>query len=112
MALTHRTLETQIKDVTTQVEVQDGRVNQIKSTLDVLHKSLSEKRQERISMQLMRDKVQQDILHDTQSRERLIGAQNLSAQQIDTLEQNIAQKNSQLTDFGNRLAELEVKLTN
>ncbi|MFR8086547.1 MAG: chromosome segregation protein SMC, partial [Leuconostoc gelidum] len=107
LALTHRSLETQIRDVTTQVEVQDGRVNQIKSTLDVLHKSLSEKRQERISMQLMRDKVQQDILHDTQSRERLIGAQNLSAQQIDTLEQSIAQKNSQLTDLEKRLAELE-----
>ncbi|MBZ6008638.1 chromosome segregation protein SMC [Leuconostoc gelidum subsp. aenigmaticum] len=107
LALTHRSLETQIRDVTTQVEVQDGRVNQIKSTLDVLHKSLSEKRQERISMQLMRDKVQQDILHETQSRERLIGAQNLSAQQIDTLEQSIAQKNSQLTDWENRLAELE-----
>jgi len=106
LALTHRSLETQIKDATTQVEIQDGRVNQIKLKLDLLNKSLSEKRQERISMQLMRDKAQQDILHDTQSRERLIGAQNLSTQQINTLEQSIAQKDSQLAEWKNRLAEL------
>lgn len=110
LALTHRNLETQIKQATTKVEAQDSRVNQVKSALDILHQSLSEKRQERVSVQLQRDKLQQEILHDTQERERLIGAKNLSAQQIKTIEQNIVQKNSQAADWGKRLQELKQQI--
>lgn len=103
LALTYQNLEIQIKEATDKVETQDTRVNQIKSSLDVVHKSLSEQRQERVSTQLKRDKLQQDILYNTQERERLIGARNLSKQQIEALEQSIIQTGNQETDWLTRL---------
>ncbi|CAM3087461.1 chromosome segregation protein SMC [Leuconostoc rapi] len=110
LALTYRDLEIQIKNTTIQVELQDKRVNQTKVGLDKLNKVLSEKRQERVSTQLKRDELQQDILQLTQSRERLIGAKNLSAQQIETLEQNLRQKEAQVTDWLSRLERIKTTI--
>ncbi|WP_367300669.1 chromosome segregation protein SMC [Leuconostoc carnosum] len=103
LALTKQYLEDQVQKVLREVEKQDHIVNQSKSALDILNQSLSEKRQERTSTQLARDKLQQDILHMTQDKERLIGAENLSSQQIEILQRDIVHNKAQLDDFSTRL---------
>lgn len=103
LALTKQYLEDQVQQVLREVEKQDHIVNQSKSALDILNQSLSEKRQERTSTQLARDKLQQDILHMTQDKERLIGAENLSSQQIEILQRDIVHNKAQLDDFSTRL---------
>lgn len=99
LALTHHDLELKIIEATRRAESNDGLVNQDKTKLDVLNKALADKRQERISAQLLRDKLQQNILHDTQVRERLIGASNLSAQQIKSLNDSLTIQAQQITQL-------------
>ncbi|CCF29180.1 Chromosome partition protein [Leuconostoc citreum LBAE E16] len=109
LALTHHDLELKIIEATRRAESNDGLVNQDKTKLDVLNKALADKRQERISAQLLRDKLQQNILHDTQVRERLIGASNLSAQQIKSLNDSLTIQAQQITQLQSEQDDLTKK---
>ncbi|MGX4593943.1 chromosome segregation protein SMC [Leuconostoc sp. JNUCC 76] len=104
-------LNGQILSTTKQVETHDKRVNQTKLALDVVNKKLLDKRQERVSAQLSRDSLQATILEYTQERERLIGAKNLGAQQISTLNRDVESAKKQEFDLQNRVRKLDEQIS-
>ncbi|ORI78167.1 chromosome segregation protein SMC, partial [Leuconostoc mesenteroides subsp. mesenteroides] len=103
-------LNGQISSTTKQVETHDKRVNQTKLALDIVNKKLLDKRQERVSAQLSRDSLQAKILECTQKRERLIGAKNLGAQQISTLNRDVESAKKQEFDLQKQHQQLKIGL--
>lgn len=110
LALTQHELTAKRAQATAEVTKQDAQVNQTKIALDTLNQSLAQKRQERVSEQMTRDNLQDTILTDTQARERLIGAQNLSAQQMATLQGKITDHEARVQDVTERVAKLTEQL--
>ena len=110
LALTQQTLASQKATATAAVTQQDTQVNQTKAALDALNQDLAQKRQARTSEQTTRDDLQDTILKATQARERLIGAQNLSSQQMATLQGKLAEHESRAQDVAQRVTKLAAQL--
>ena len=89
LALTIHAVDVQAEQVKEKYTDQQKQVATAKATLSQINDMLSQKRQERVSQQLKRDQLQNDILKLTQIHERMVGAQNLSQQQTTTLQRDI-----------------------
>lgn len=110
LALTQQALVEQKAQATAELTRQDAQVNHTKTTVDALNQTLVQKRQARVNEQKTRDALQATILQETQARERLIGAQNLSSQQLETLQGKIADQQVRAQEIAERVTDLDAQL--
>ena len=110
LALTQQALVEQKAQATAELTRQDAQVNHTKTTVDALNQTLAQKRQARVNEQKTRDALQATILQETQARERLIGAQNLSSQQLETLQGKIADQQVRAQEIAERVTDLDAQL--
>lgn len=110
LALTQQALVEQKAQATAELTRQDAQVNHTKTTVDALNQTLAQKRQARVNEQKTRDALQATILQETQARERLIGAQNLSSQQLETLQGKIADQQVRAQEIAERVTDLDTQL--
>ncbi|GLY45328.1 hypothetical protein Llac01_07050 [Leuconostoc lactis] len=110
LALTQQVLVEQKAQATAELTRQDAQVNHTKTTVDALNQTLAQKRQARVNEQKTRDALQATILQETQARERLIGAQNLSSQQLETLQGKIADQQVRAQEIAERVTDLDAQL--
>ena len=110
LALTQQALVEQKAQATAELTRQDAQVNHTKTTVDALNQTLAQKRQARVNEQKTRDALQATILQETQARERLIGSQNLSSQQLETLQGKIADQQVRAQEIAERVTDLDAQL--
>ncbi|WP_334104489.1 chromosome segregation protein SMC, partial [Leuconostoc lactis] len=110
LALTQQALVEQKAQATAELTRQDAQVNHTKTTVDALNQTLAQKRQARVNEQKTRDALQATILQETQACERLIGAQNLSSQQLETLQGKIADQQVRAQEIAERVTDLDAQL--
>lgn len=110
LALTQQVLIEKKTQATADLTRQDAQVNHTKTAVDTLNQTLTQKRQARVNEQQARDALQATILQETQTRERLIGAQNLSSQQLETLQGQITEQQSRAQEVATRMATLAEQL--